>query len=138
MRKTIKDFCVRGLMGAWGGPVITAIVWAIMQKNGTIESLSVNEVVTGILTMTVMAFVAGGVSIVYQIETMPKSFAALIQAAVLYADYLGFYLLNGWLPFRRILAFTGIFTAVFVLIWCIIFIATKQNVKQINQLMDKD
>ena len=137
MKTHMKAFCVRGLMGAWGGPVITAIVWAIMHKNGAIENLSVNEVVTGILTMTVMAFVAGGISIVYQIETLPKSFAALIQAAVLYVDYLGFYLLNGWLPFRRILAFTGIFAVIFVLIWCTILITTKQKVNQMNRLIGK-
>lgn len=45
-----------------------------------------------------MCLQRAGVSIVYQIENLPKAFAGLLQAAVLYIDYLGFYLLNGWIP----------------------------------------
>ena len=95
MRKNIKDFFKRGLLAAWGGPVILAIVWAVLKSSEVVEMLTVDQVVLGIISTTVMAFIAAGVSVVYQIESLPKAFAGLIQAAVLYIDYLGIYLLNG-------------------------------------------
>ena len=32
MKKNIKDFFMRGLAAAWGGPVIMAIVWAVLKS----------------------------------------------------------------------------------------------------------
>lgn len=137
MKSFWKAFCQRGLMGAWGGPFILAIVWAILHANGVITGLTVHQAVCGILSMTVMAFIAGGVSLVYQIESLPTAFAALIHAAVLYVDYLGFYLLNGWLPMKRIPIFTLIFAVSFLAIWLCIYLVSRRKVKKINQLMEK-
>ena len=135
MKKHIKDFCMRGLAAAWGGPVIMAIVWLCLKASGVVETLTVDQAVLGILSTTVMAFVAAGVSVVYQIEALPKSMAALIQMAVLYMDYMGIYLLNGWLPPERIGLFTLIFTAGFAVIWLIIYATIRIKVHRINQKM---
>lgn len=135
MKKYVKQFCIRGLMWAWGGPVIMAIVWMALHGAGVITSLMVNQVVLGIFTMTVMAFIAAGISIVYQIETLPKAFAGLIQAAVLYIDYLGFYLINGWIPVNKIWIFTLIFVGCFTVIWFIIYITVKLKVDKMNKAM---
>lgn len=137
MRKYVISFCRRGAMFACGGPVITAIVWACLKKAGAITTLDVNEVVIGVISMTIMAFIAAGVSIVYDIESLPKPFAALIQMSVLYIDYLGFYLLNGWIPAKAIPVFTLIFLAVFAVIWFIIFISVKTKVDKMNSMMNK-
>lgn len=123
-------------MWAWVGPVIMAIVWMALHGAGVITSLTVNQVVLGIFTMTVMAFIAAGISIVYQIETMPKAFAGLIQAAVLYIDYLGFYLINGWIPVNKIWIFTLIFVGCFTVIWFIIYITVKLKVDKMNKTME--
>ena len=135
MKKYVKQFCIRGLMWAWGGPVIMAIVWMALHGTGVITSLTVNQVVLGIFTMTVMAFIAAGISIVYQIETLSKAFAGLIQAAVLYIDYLGFYLINGWIPVNKIWIFTLIFVGCFTVIWFIIYITVKLKVDKMNKAM---
>ncbi len=135
MKKYVKQFCIRGLMWAWVGPVIMAIVWMALHGAGVITSLTVNQVVLGIFTMTVMAFIAAGISVVYQIETLPKAFAALIQASVLYIDYLGFYLINGWIPVDKIWMFTLIFVGCFTVIWFIIYITVKLKVDKMNKTM---
>ena len=69
------------------------------------------------------------------IETLPKSIAALIQMAVLYIDYMGIYLLNGWLPVEKIGMFTLIFLAAFAVIWLIIYTSIRMKVNRINQKM---
>lgn len=137
MKNHVKSFLVRGAMFAWGGPVITAIVWAALKAAGVVTVLSVDEVVLGIVSTTIMAFIAAGVSVVYQIEHLPKAFAGLIQMSVLYLDYLGFYLLNGWIPLNRILPFTLIFAAGFAVIWLAIYIPIRLRVNKMNQMLNK-
>lgn len=135
MKKYIKDFCMRGMMFAWSGPVILAIVWMCLQGAGVVADLTVNEAALGILSTTVMAFIAAGISIVYQIENLPKAFAGLLQAAVLYIDYLGFYLLNGWIPLNQIWFFTVIFAVGFAVIWFSIYIPIRIKVNKMNQML---
>ena len=84
--KYLKSFIMRGLTAAWGGPVILAIAYLILEKVGAIEALTVPQVVLAILSMTVMAFIAGGISIIYQVERLPMAIATIIHMAVLYAD----------------------------------------------------
>jgi len=135
MNNYVKEFCKRGAMFAWGGPAIIAIIYACLKAAGTVTMLSVNEVVLGILSSIVMAFIAAGISIVYQIETLPKTMAGLIQMAVLYADYLGIYLLNGWIPVDKVWIFTVIFVAGFAAIWFAVYISTKRKVEKMNRLI---
>lgn len=71
----------------------------------------------------------------YQIENIPKAFAGLIQCAVLYIDYLGIYIINGWIPTDRIWMFTLIFLAVFVIVWSSIYIPIHIRVKKINRTL---
>ena len=122
-------------MFAWGGPVILAIVWMCLKGAGVVADLTVNEAVLGIISTTILAFIAAGVSIVYKIENLPKASAGLLQAAVLYIDYLGFYLLNGWIPLNQIWFFTIIFLAVFAVIWFSIYIPIRIKVKKINKMI---
>lgn len=138
MRKYVKEFCCRGLMwGAWGGPVILAIVWMCLHKAGVIENLTVNEAVLGIFTTAIMGFLAAGVSVVYVIESLPKAFAGLIQGVVLYIDYLGFYLLNGWIPVNKIWIFTIIFVVGFLVIWLSIYIPIRIKVSRMNKMLNR-
>lgn len=137
MKKFLKDFCVRGMAFAWSGPVIMAIVWLCLQAAGTVSELTVNQVALGIFSTTIMAFVAAGISVVYQMENLPKPFAVLIHASVLYIDYMGIYLLNGWLPIDKIGMFTLIFIAAFAVIWVCIYIPTRVKVAKMNKMMSQ-
>lgn len=74
MKKHFRNFCVRGMTFAWTGPVILAVVWLCLERAGIVSMLTVNEAVLGIVSSAIMVFVAAGISIVYQIENIPKAF----------------------------------------------------------------
>lgn len=135
MKKYAAEFVKRGLAAAWGGPVVLAIVYAILGATGVVESLEVREVCLGIISSAVMAFIAAGISMVYQVEKLPLPMASLLHAGVLYLDYLLVYLMNGWLVNQAgpILVFTAIFAAGFAVIWLIIYQVIKGEIKQVNQ-----
>ena len=135
MKKHILRFLHRGLLAAGFGPVVLAIIYGITGATGHLESLSPAEVCRGILTIYLMAFIAGGINEVYQIERLPLPFAIGIHGLALYADYLLIYLINGWLQkqLTPILVFTGIFVGGFALIWLVIYWVTKHNTRKINE-----
>lgn len=116
-------------MAAFGGPVVLAIVYAILGMTGAVTSLSPSEVATGILTVTLMAFIAAGITAVYTVESLPLPIAIIIHAAVLYLDYLIMYLLNDWIP--RNASAIGIFSAIFfggfAVVWGIIYLCIRKN-----------
>jgi len=138
MKKYAAEFVKRGLVAAWGGPVIMAIIYAILGANGTIETLTVGEVSLAIISSTVMVFVAAGITMGYQVEHLPLPMAALIQAGVLYLDYLLVYLMNGWIKnqLEVILGFTVIFAAGYALIWLVIYQIIKRQIKQVNSKLN--
>lgn len=137
MKKYGKEFCSRGLMwGAWGGPVILAMVWICLKKAGVVTMLTVDEVVLGIFSTAIMGFFAAGVSVVCQIESIPKMFAGLIQGVVLYLDYFGFYLLNGWIALNEAWIFSIIFICGFVVIWLAIYIPIRIKVDRMNRKLN--
>jgi uncharacterized membrane protein YesL len=86
-----------------------------------------------------MAFVAAGVTEVYQIERLPVFTAALLHGAVLYLDYLLLYLLNGWLKqeLTSFLVFTGIFVLGYALVWLVIYFSTRRKTIGLNKNMKK-
>ena len=137
MKKFLKQFCRRGMMYAWGGPVISAVVWLFLEAAGVESVLPVRRVVVAILSTTFMAFIASGISVVYQMENLPKPVAALIQAAVLYVNYLGIYLLNGWVPAGEIGRFTIIFVIIFAVIWFLTYLPIRIKVNKMNRMLDQ-
>lgn len=138
MKPLIKQFFQKGLMAAGGGPIILAIVYYFLGKAGVIVSLSVGEAVLGILTVTLLAFVAGGIPVVYQAEHLSLMAATLIHAFTLYADYILIYLLNGWLKhsLTPILVFTLIFFAGYTVIWLFVFKGIRDNVDRMNRSIE--
>ena len=135
MKKYVTEFIKRGLMAAAGGPVVLAIVYGILGKLSIITALSPAEVTTGILTVTLMAFIAAGITVVYTSERLPLISAILLHAGVLYLDYLMMYLLNRWIPrdLTAIGIFTAIFAAGFTLIWLGIYCITRVKTDRINR-----
>lgn len=137
MRKFVSDFIHRGLVACGFGPVVLAILYLILQKQGVIEVLTVNEVCAGIFSIAALAFLAGGMNAVYQIEKLPLTIAILLHGGVLYISYLGTYLVNGWLEWGKasILTFSGIFLIVYLVIWVIIYVTTKKRTERINEIL---
>ena len=77
------------------GPMILAIVYLILQRQADVETLTVNQVCIGIVSLSALAFVAGGMNVIYQVEQLPLMVAILIHGGVLYISYMGTYLVNG-------------------------------------------
>lgn len=135
MKKFWIEFAKRGLVAASGGPVIWAIVYGILGACGVVTSITPQEVCVGVLTVTLMAFIAAGSTAVYQSERLPLMSAILLHAGVLYLDYLIMYLLNNWMPrnLTGIGIFTGIFVAGYALVWLIVYLVIKRKTNDINQ-----
>ena len=72
MKNFIKEFLRRGIVAAWVGPIVLAVIYLILQNNGIIESLSVNEVCIGIFSLTFLAFIAGGLNSIHKFEKLIK------------------------------------------------------------------
>ena len=139
MKKYVLGFITRGLLAASGGPVVMAIIYGILGANGTISLLTPEEVCKGILTVTLMAFIASGIGIVYGIERLPLLYATLIHAVILYADYLIIYLMNDWIPKDGygIGGFTIIYALGYALVWMCIMLSIKIKTEKLNRRLGK-
>ena len=139
MKRHILDFIRRGLAACGFGPLVLAIIYLILQHHDIVQTLTVNEVCIGILSLSGLAFLAGGMNSIYQIEQLPLMVAILIHGGVLYIGYLGTYLLNGWLELgiTPVLVFTGIFVVGYLVIWAIIYSIIKKNTDRITELLKK-
>ena len=134
MKAFLKEFLKRGFISAWGGPFVLAIIYFIVGKLENVQSIPIDEVSLGILSITFMAFTAGGITAIYQNDFLPIASSILIHAAVLYFDYLIMYLLYDWLPRSEIGIFTAIFVAGFAIIWVIIYFCSKRKIDSLNKL----
>ena len=135
MRRIISEFCRRGLMACGLGPLVLAALYLILDHQGVITALSVSEVCLGIVSLSALAFIAGGMNVLYQIERLPLMTAILIHGGVLYMSYLGTYLVNGWLEWGTspILVFSAIFVLGYLVIWAIIYSVTKKRTTKLNE-----
>lgn len=139
MKKYMKEFLMRGLLACAGGPVILAIIYGVLGACGTVEALTPMEVCKGILTITLMAFLAAGVTVVYQIEELPLFPAILIHGIVLYLDYLMIYLVNGWIAqgWQPLLVFTGVFVVGYAITWAIIYAIIRKDARNVSRHLPK-
>ena len=139
MKKYVLEFVRRGLTACGFGPIVLAIIYLILQHQNVIETLNVNQVCLGIFSLSVLAFVAGGMNVIYQIEKLPLMVAILIHGGVLYISYLGTYLLNDWLEWgvTPILVFSGIFVFGYLVIWAIIYSIIRRNTAKLNKILQE-
>lgn len=139
MKKFWKEFLLRGLICASGGPIILAIIYGILGAIGTVEALSPGEVCMGILSITLLAFIAAGMTAIYQMEQLPLPTMILLHGGALYIAYILTYLLNGWLKQQLIpiAVFTAIFISGYALIWLIIYCVTKAKTEALNRKLSQ-
>ena len=135
MKKLASEFVRRGLTACGFGPIVLAVLYLILHRQGVVQTLEVDEVCLGIFSLAALAFVAGGMNIVYRIERLPLMAAILIHGGVLYVTYLGTYLLNSWLERGAfpILIFSGIFVVGYLAIWVVICTVTKRRTTKLNE-----
>lgn len=139
MRRFVVDFLRRGIIACGLGPIALAIIYLLLQQSATIDTLSVNQVCIGIFSLSALAFIAGGMNAIYQIERMPLMTAILIHGGALYIGYLGTYLLNDWLDMGviPIVVFSAIFVVGYIVIWAIIYSIIKRYTAKLNEVLKK-
>ena len=137
MKKIVTEFFRRGFTACGLGPMVLVVLYGILWRQCGVLTLTVREVCVGILSLSALAFLAGGMNVVYQIERLPLMVAILIHGSTLYLSYLAVYLLNGWLQSGTApsLVFTGIFLVGYLTIWAIIYAITRRNTAKINELL---
>ena len=139
MKKIVLEFFHRGMIACGFCPIVLAVFYLILRQQGIAETLTVEQVCRGIFSLSALAFIAGGMNVVYQIERLPLMVAILIHGGVLYVSYLGTYLLNDWLEWgvTPILVFSVIFVLGYLVIWAIIYSIIKRNTDQLNEMLKK-
>ena len=135
MKALVKTFLINGLVACGCGPVILSIIYSVLGATGTVDVIPVGKVVTEYLSVTVLAFIAGGINVVYKIEKLPLTAAIFIHGLVLYLDYIVIYLTNGWLKSGAlpIAIFTTCFILGFAAVWIVIYLTTKRSADRLNE-----
>lgn len=137
MKAFLKTFAFRGLVSAWAGPLVLAIIYGVLGAADAVTALSPQQVCLGIITVTALTFLVAGMGAIYQLEQLPLCWAILIHGAVLYIAYGVIYLVNGWIK-RQLIAFavfTGVFIAGYGLIWLLIYWVTRKKAKKMNIML---
>lgn len=139
MKRQILEFFRRGLIACGFGPIVLVVLYLILKHQAKLETLTVNQVCIGILSLSTLAFIVGGMNVIYQIEKLPLMVAILIHGSVLYISYLATYLLNDWLEWGAIpiLVFSGVFVVGYLAIWAIIYSIIKRNTARLNEILKK-
>ena len=137
MKKILSGFFLRGMIACGFGPIVFAILYLILQQQGVVKVITVNQMCLGIFSLAFLAFMAGGMNIIYQMERLPLMVAILIHGCVLYVVYLGTYLINDWMEsgVAPILVFTVIFVFGYLIIWMVIYSMNTRNTKRLNQIL---
>ena len=135
MNKYVEEFLLRGMAFGGFGPIIASIVYFIISLCTENFTLTGSEVLIGIVSTYILAFVHAGASVFNQIENWPIAKSLLIHLATLYVSYIGCYLVNSWIPFdwKVILIFTAIFVVTYLIIWFIVYFVVRNTSKKFNE-----
>ena len=138
MNKYLKTFLLRGMAFAGFGPVVIGIIYFILEKTLAGFSLSGSQVLLGIISTYIMAFIQAGVTVFNQIEHWPVPKSVLCHFASLFIVYSFFYVANSWIPFepKVLLVFSAIFTVGFFVIWATVYFSVKTASKKMNSRLN--
>ena len=138
MNKYLKQFFLRGLMFGGFGPIIAGIIYFCISLSIDNFTLTGTEVLIGIISTYILAFVHAGVSVFNQIENWPIAKSLLLHMGTLYIAYILCYLVNSWIPFEPtvLLIFTGIFIVAYLIIWAIVYFSVKATTKKFNKKLN--
>ena len=122
MNKYVKAFLLRGLVFGGFGPIILAIIYFIVSKCDKSITFGGQEILLGVVSIYLLAFVHAGASVFNQIEEWGLNKSITFHFGTLYLAYAACYFINSWLPFDIIafLIFTLVFLAVYVVVWLIV------------------
>ena len=134
-KELLKDFFLRGFLAMGFGPIVLSLVYFFLFIFKVVETVNIISVILGIFTISLLAFIVAGMTVIYRVERLPLVFKILIHAFVLYLSYASIYLVNGWLgsdamPF---IIFSVSFAVGFALIWVIVYFRIRRNISELNR-----
>lgn len=134
MNKYLKDFLHRGLIFGGFGPIILGIVFFILSKMLDEFYVSGGQILLGIVSTYILAFVQAGVSVFNQVEHWPITKSLFCHFGLLYTVYVLCYILNSWIPFKWEVVgiFTAIFVAVYFIVWFTVYFIVKATGRKLN------
>ena len=135
MNPYVRSYLHRGLIFGGFGPIVLGIVYLIISLTGTPLNLSGFDLLLGIISTYVIAFVHAGSSVFNEVEKWGKAKSMLCQLSSLYVVYTGGYLINHCLPldYRVILIFTGSFILGYLIIWFTVYLVTRKMTNKLNE-----
>ncbi len=135
MNKYVKEFLHRGLIFGGFGPIILGIIIYVISKTTNDLVMSGTDMLTGIISTYLLAFVHAGASVFNQIEHWSIGKSLLYHLSTLYVAYSLCYVINTWIPFepKMILLFTAVFMAIYFVVWGIVYVTIKATSKRINE-----
>lgn len=135
MNKYAKVFFHRGLLFGGFGPIVLGIIYFVLSKKIDNFTLSGGEVLSGIISIYLLAFVHAGASVFNQIEHWGVAKSLLCHLATLYIAYSICYVANAWIPFelKVLLLFTVIFMVIYFVVWGIVYSIVKATSKGLNR-----
>ena len=139
MKKYVKEFFLRGLIFGGFGPIVLAVVYYVISLFVADITYGGKEILLGMISVYLLAFVHAGASVFNQIEEWGICKSIGVHFSVLYVAYSVCYLLNAWIPFdiNVFLVFTGIFVAVYAVVWTIVYLCVKRSCRTINDVLCK-
>ena len=130
----VKTFLHRGLLFGGFGPIVLGIVYAVLEHTVDNFSLTGGQLLLGIVSIYLLAFIQAGASVFNQIEHFSTPKALLCHLSLLYAAYTACYLLNSWIPFDPtvLVVFTIVFVLLFLAIWLTVYLTVKAVSRHLN------
>ena len=134
MNKYVKEFFLRGLMFGGFGPIILAIIYFIVSKIHPEAVLNGTEILLGVISVYLLAFIHAGASVFNQIEEWGLNKSIACHFGTLYVAYSLCYLINTRIPFdiKIFGIFTAVFIAIYFVVWIIVYLSVRNCSKKLN------
>ena len=134
MNRYLKEFLHRGLIFGGLGPIILGIIFFCISAGGGI-TFSGGEVLLGVLSTYLLAFVHAGASVFNQIEHWSIGRSLLAHLGTLYVSYLLCYLINSWIPlmWEVVAIFTMVFLITYFIIWGSVYLAVRKTSRSFTE-----
>ncbi|MBE6569022.1 MAG: DUF3021 domain-containing protein [Ruminococcaceae bacterium] len=135
MNPYVKSFLHRGMLFGGFGPIIAAIVFAILGCTLPDFSLTGGQVFSAVVSTYILAFIQAGVSVFNQIEHWSVGKSLFCHLTVLYLAYAACYILNFWIPFEPmvLVIFTVIFVVCYFVVWLTVYFSVRAAAKRLNR-----
>lgn len=134
MNPYLKKFIHRGMLFGGFGPIVVGIVYVCVSAGVGGITLTAGQVLVAIVSSYFLAFIQAGVSVFNEIDSWPLMKTLLFHFALLYITYVSCYLINSWIPFD--IGIVGIFTAIFVSAYLVIWITVYLSVRNLGRKMN--